>query len=334
MTSCFDLAVGLHTMSKRSPKDLKNDDFATALKEWETDHPEAWKEAAARPAPSSRKPAAEGVLADQLRDQLEKVKSSSDGEAERSASVRKAAANPEHAAGPRTKTTRRLTEAELMREAFEALDVDGYDPTAKFRGTGYSEAMDVEIIEEEPREVLPSRSASEAVKQSYTQNDRAFEELMADADVAPLDTRLDKVRDAISERTAWTREQQPEHAAWKRELSEDDLNAPTLTVAQRKLLKRAKKSGRVPELNLRHYRKHEAMTMLHDFVRAQQVHRTRFVRIITGKGKRSKEKVVIKPAVLEWCEEPQNAAMLIEYAPAPDESGNYGVVVLELRRPQ
>lgn len=333
MTLCFDLAVGRYTMSKRSRKDLENDDFAAALKEWETEHPDAWEEAASRPVPPESKSPAEGALADQLRDQLEQVQASEDSDATAQPTRGADAATFDGAAGPRTKAKRRLTEEELMREAFEALDVDGYDPTSKFRGTGYSEAMDVEIIEEEPLEIQPSRSASEDVKQSYTDADRAFEELMADADVAPLEDGLDKVRDAISERAAWSREQRPEPAAWKQELSEDDLRAPKLSTAQRKLLKRARKSGRIPELNLRHYRKHEAMTMLQDFVRAQQVHHTRYVRIITGKGKRSKEKAVIKPAVIEWCEAPQNAAMVLAYAPATDESGNFGVVVLELRRP-
>lgn len=320
-------------MSKRSPKDLENDDFAAALKEWEGDHPDAWEDAVSRPAPSARRTPADGVLADQLRAKLEQVKSTKAQAPTRSTASSNAPSAPTNESGPRTQATRRLTEAQLMREAFEALDVDEYDPTAKFRGTGYSKAMNVELIDEKPKESMPSRSASEGVRESYTDTDRAFEELMADADVEPLEHGLDKVRDAISERTAWSREQRADYAAWNDELSEDELNAPTLTTAQRKLLKRAKKSGRMPELNLRHYRKHEAMTMLHDFVRAQQIHRTRFVRIITGKGKRSKEKVVIKPAVMAWCEEPQNTAMLIAYAPAPDESGNYGVVVLELRRP-
>lgn len=317
-------------MSKGSSKDDKNTDFAAALQAWETEHPEAWEKAKSTPA--KPKKSAEGPMAAQLKARRDQQQAADDAAAQRAAQAH------DRTAGPRSKAARQVTEKDLMREAFDALDVDNYDPTSKFRGKGYADAMDVEIIDEAPENApdegaLPSRSTSEGVKQSYTGADQAFEELMADGGVTPLEDSLDKVRDGISERPTWTREQRAEQAAWQEAIGEDQLNAPTLTKAQRKLLKRAKKAGRIPELNLRHYRKHEAMDQLVNFVRAQQVQGTRFVRIITGKGKRSKTHVVIKPAVLQWCAAPRNAHMLIDYTPSPDESGNYGVVVMELRRP-
>jgi len=192
--------------------------------------------------------------------------------------------------------------------------------------------MDVELIDETPAPAPTSRSASEGVRQSYTSEDRAFEELMADADVQPLGGDVSKLRDAIQERATCERRSRVQEKMWTDALSEEELHAPTLTNAQRKLLKRAKKTGRLPELNLRHYRKAEALHMLANFVRSQQVHGVRFVRIITGKGKRSQEEAVIKPAVIEWCDSPSNAAMVLDYTPDPDVSGDYGVVVLELRR--
>src|SRR5699024_2167022 len=134
MSLCFDRAIDLHTMSKRAPKDLENDDFAAALKDWESDHPDAWEQAAARAAPPATKPPTEGGLADQLRDKLDKVKAAEASGAGAKTVSQRDAVTDERTAGPRTKAKRRVTEEELMREAFEALDVDSYDPTSKFRG--------------------------------------------------------------------------------------------------------------------------------------------------------------------------------------------------------
>lgn len=312
-------------MSKRSPKSVDDNDFDAALKAWEEETPDAWAKENQRT--QVRKEAAEGPLADAMRQKLR--------DATR-AKKQKTGAPPaqDPLVGPRSKATRRMTEEALMREAFDALDVDSYDPTAKFRGKGYDKAMDVELIEEAPDQapVQPSRSSSQGVRQSYTPDDRAFEELMQDADVQPLGGDTEKLRDAISERPSWTREERLQAAAWKEDIAPETLVAPTLSKAQRKLLKRAKKYGHVPEVNLRLLRKYEALQKLEKFVRSQQVLGTRFVRVITGKGKRSKDGAVIKPAVLQWCEEVANTPMVLAYSPSPDESGNYGVVVLELRR--
>lgn len=315
-------------MTKRPSNSATTSDFAEALKAWEEENPDAVVKASQPPLPS--KTSAEGPLADALRKRR-------DAEALRAAQPKHSRTTDEHSAetqpsGPRSAQTRRMTEAALMREAFEAIDVDGFDPTSKYRGKGYSAAMNVELIEDAPAPEPTSRSSSEGVRQSYTSDDRAFEELMADADVQPLAGDVNKLRDAIQERATWERRSRVQEKLSIDALSQEELHAPTLTNAQRKLLKRAKKAGRLPELNLRHYRKAEALPMLANFVRAQQVHGVRFLRIITGKGKRSQDQAVIKPAVIEWCESPINSTMILDYTPDPDVSGDYGVVVLELRR--
>jgi len=316
-------------MTKRGSKTSKSNDFADALKAWELDHPDAWDRTRANDTSASKTP--EGPLAQAMRKQLKKLQDTAPAKA--SAQPRAGTPSAQTATPPDSATKRRLTEKALMREAFEALEVDTFDPTAKFRGQGYAEAMNVEIIDETPAPPPISRSASEAVRHSYNSEDRAFEEFMMDADVQPLSGPIDKLRDAVGERSAWERRSRAQEAAWREQPTTDELHAPQLTTAQRKLLKRAKKYGHIPELNLRHYRKHEALNTLYQFVRAQQMLGIRYVKIITGKGKRSQEQVVIKPAVLDWCQIPQNAEMLLDYSLAPDESGDYGVVIFELRRP-
>lgn len=317
-------------MSKRKSKSSRSTDFSEALKEWEQENPDAWTRD--EPAPSVQDKTSEGSLSDEMLKRLQTLRSEQKKTAKKVVQ-RPASSKNAPAAGPHTTPKRRMTEAELMREAFDALDEDNFDPTAKFRGEGYRRAMDVEIIDQTSTQPPSSQSPSEAVRQSYNTEDRAFEAFMANAEVKPLAGPIDKLRDVIRERPSWDRLSRAQQEAWKERVAEDALHAPQLSQAQRKLLKRAKKYGAIPELNLRHYRKHEALTMLEQFVRAHHVRATRFVRIITGKGKRSQDHVVIKPAVLEWCEAPDNAALLIDYSPSPDESGNYGVVILELRRP-
>lgn len=324
MTGIDSTSEDLKAMSKGSPKSIDEHDFEAAFKAWEEETSDPWNKDRQR---SELKDApADGPLAEGIRKKLTAAqrKKSKDAPSKAHASAQ--------VQGPRSQHTRRMTEEALMREAFEALDVESFDPTAKFRGKGYDKAMDVEIIDEEPPPVQTPQSSSEGVRQSYTAEDRAFEELMQDADVQPLGGDTEKLRDAIMERPSWTREERQQSAAWKEDVDPETLAAPTLSKDQRKLLKKAKKYGHVPEVNLRLLRKHEALQTLEKFVRSQQVLGTRFVRVITGKGKRSKDHVVIKPAVLQWCEAPHSQSMILNYSPAPDVSGNYGVIVLELRR--
>lgn len=316
-------------MSKRKSKLSRSTDFSEALKAWEQENPDAWTRH--EPAPPVQDKTSKGSLSDEMFKRLQTLRSEQENTAKKV--VPRPASSKTAPVEPHTIPKRRMTEAELMREAFDALDEDNFDPTAKFRGEGYRRAMDVEIIDQTSTQPSSSQSPSEAVRQSYNTEDRAFEAFMANAEVKPLAGPIDKLRDVIRERPSWERLSRAQQEAWKERVAEDVLQAPQLSQAQRKLLKRAKKHGVLPELNLRHYRKHEALTMLDQFVRAHHVRATRFVRIITGKGKRSQDHVVIKPAVLEWCEAPDNAALLIGYSPSPDESGNYGVVILELRRP-
>ena len=85
-----------------------------------------------------------------------------------------------------------------------------------------------------------------------------------------------------------------------------------------------------PELNLRGMRRVEAVRELALFVDLNAKDGRRFLRIITGRGKRSEHgEPVIKPAVIEWLDGP-GTAYVRGYAPEVNRAGDYGSLVVEL----
>lgn len=335
-------------MATRKPKDLSSSsgDFAAMLSDWESSNPQAWD--AQREAKKASPKDADGTLAGQLRErfgvqgpnrQTRRQANAPAGSTARGSTVpsphagsSNAGQKPEAASSTAPVAGKRqVTADELMREAFEAVGVDAHDATAKYTGQGYAKALDVEVIDEAAAGVVDEAKERFDALDGHTGEDIEFLQLMATAEVTPLDRSLDKLRTALDSRTKWQREPailSPSSA----ERSQDELDAPELNGAQRDLLRRARKQTLVPTLNLRHHRKQEAMNMLAAFVLKEQQNRTRFVRIITGKGKQSEGPVVLKPMVIEWCELEPGVSMVLGFAPETDQSGNYGMMILELRR--
>ncbi|MDG1462098.1 MAG: Smr/MutS family protein [Gammaproteobacteria bacterium] len=71
----------------------------------------------------------------------------------------------------------------------------------------------------------------------------------------------------------------------------------------------------------------EAMNELRDFIRHASNNRLRCVRIVTGKGLRSKQGPKIRPKVMKWL---QHCDVVLGYAPAPQHDGGSGALYVLL----
>lgn len=307
------------TKKSKVPTLSGGNDFARALSQWEDEHPRAWDDAAERA--SGKKTPVDSALADELRTKLG-VKDAPLRKPERTVPVRQVAPAPVKSEPAR----RQLTAEELMREAFEAAGHERHDPTAKFAGRGYKKALDVDVIDEQHAGVVDEAKDRLAAYDGHTDDDVVFLDLMATADVEPLDRSLDRLRTALDSRTKWQAE---DHAVAATDADKDDV---VLTGEQRDVLRRARKQTLVPTLNIRLQRYSEAMKELAAFVLQHRQQKTRFVRIITGKGKQSDGAAVLKPAVIDWAVTPPGNMHVRAYAPETDRSGDFGMVIFELRR--
>lgn len=329
-------------MATRKPKKeiSGSNDFAAALRDWEQENPAAV--AAAKEQKQGKPKDLEGPLAAQLRARFgvegpnreERRKGKRSSATSARGEIKQASAESKTIPSKTERSQdgrRQVTAKELMQEAFEAVGEAGHDPTAKYTGQGYAKALEVDVLDERAAGVVDEAKERFDALDGHTGEDVDFLQLMSSADVVPLDRTLDKLRTALDSRSKWEREpaaQLPRDAR-----SKEELDAPTLNGTQRDLLRRARRQTIVPTLNLRHELKYEALKSLHAFVLKEQHSGTRFVRVVTGKGKQSKEGMpVIKPMVIEWCELEPGSSLVLGFAPETDQSGNYGVIMLELRR--
>ncbi len=218
-----------------------------------------------------------------------------------------------------TAEPRRLTEEELMAEAFAAAG-DGETIAAKFSGRGYDPG-DVSVATHETESVEESADAGPDLHP----DDLVFIEAMAaEVERIPEDDRS-RLADKDWVGASW-------HTAGQLErLSDEDLHEPGLSGAQRSLLKRSRRAGTMPVLNIRRERARQALGALEAFIRGSRARNVRFVRVIHGKGRRSEGDPVLKPAVVQWCET-EGAEHVLDWAPETDRSGEYGSVVIELAR--
>ncbi len=211
---------------------------------------------------------------------------------------------------------RRLTEDELMTEAFDAL-ASAFSGVEKYTGRGYV-AADVELVSEIP-EVAPTDE-----EDGSTADDLLFLEAMA----AGVE-RTDAARDALSQKE-WS------GAAWRTEsqlagLSADELKFLDMTPDHQELLRRSRVAGKMRVLNIRRFRLRDARGELDAFVRECVRERQQFARVVHGKGRQSKDVAVLKPAVVQWCEG-EGSAWVLAWAPEVDRSGQFGSLVIEIRR--
>lgn len=102
--------------------------------------------------------------------------------------------------------------------------------------------------------------------------------------------------------------------------------------AAAELVARARR-GRLPTLRLRGLRREPALVALAAFVARERAARSRYVRVVTGKGLGSPGDPVLKEAVAEWCASAAGEAEVSAWAPELDVRGEYGSVILQLRPP-
>ncbi len=103
---------------------------------------------------------------------------------------------------------------------------------------------------------------------------------------------------------------------------------PHITSDQRVLLQRARGTY-LPTIRLRRLTKHSAHAQLRLFMLAVIGRGNPYARVIFGKGISSAGYPVLKPMVIDWCDQ---AAHIIAIAPEiDDDDGNFGSLIVELR---
>lgn len=326
-------------MSKRSKKSKDGDnEFAAALRKWEQENPDA-----AIPADKTGGSATSATVNSDLADALAKqgFVGQSKRKAKRAGSTQITNTQPKHTTltkkqnetTPENRTSphptqgrREMTSSELMREAFEAIGTSGYDSASKYLGEGYGAAKDVDLVDE--RSIVVELPASaDGTGDEPSNDDLLFLEEMQRAEVDRFNQSVERLRTRMADTTLqWHSDEELTVR------SNEELMEPQLTGLQRDCLKRARRAGATPTINVRMLRKAEAIGEVESFVQRARAEGTRFVRIITGKGKQSEDGVpVLKPAVIEWVEKGRGEILCRTWAPETDRSGNYGAIILELK---
>jgi len=229
------------------------------------------------------------------------------------------AAETPHEESPPAATRRRLNEAELMAEAFGAIDPNKAR-AGKYLGEGY-DTSEIELIE---RREVELQAAAPSPGDETSAEDLLFFEAMTEGVVALRDPRAD------------LRSKEWSGASWRNEaqlvsLSAADLEAMKMTPAHRELLRRSRRQGVMRVLSVRRYRKAEALGELEAFVCDCAASGERFARIVHGKGIHSEGEPVLKAAVIDWCAGP-GIRWVRAWAPEIDASGRFGSLVVELVR--
>lgn len=273
------------------------------------------KGGASKPAKASGKGPEFGTLASQLGDAARKL-------AEQRKVEERAAREAERARRDAPPPTRKVTEAELMAEAFRAAG-ETSAAAAKFLGEGY-DAGNVELVRPEATEEEGATGRGDGTSApELTHDDLVFLEAMS-AEVERLDTGRAALRAREWSGLAWRTD--VELAS----LTAEQLVHLDLTPAHRDLLRRARKAE-TEALNVRHYNREDALRQVEAFVIGCSARGLRFVRVIHGKGRQSVDGPVLKPAVIAWCEGP-GTRWVRAWAPEVDRTGQYGSLVLELHR--
>jgi DNA-nicking Smr family endonuclease len=218
---------------------------------------------------------------------------------------------------------KRMTVQEAMRAALHAVNAGNvYD--GKYLGRGL-DLGDIEIYDPllDDKNLLADAVELPDHAEAPSPERALFENLMGPAQ----DTRFNRQLNALRDRD-WV------GFRWRTahdfdSLSDEELGEPGLTEAQRKLLKRSRKHS-IRELTIRLQTLAQALIAVEMFVRHCCTDGLPFVRVITGKGLRSSEGPVLKPAVIEWCSG-TGRQWVRGWAPETDHSGAFGSIVLELK---
>lgn len=330
-------------MSKRSKNKSSDDnEFAAALRKWEQDHPESAfpsdKTKSSSPSAAVNSDLAEAlaregfVAKSKRKTKREAKKHNTDPSTNNTKQHTQQNANKRDNATSRTSGAqhpspgrREMTSSELMREAFDAIGTSGYDSASKYLGEGYGAAKDVDLVDERAL-VVDLPASADGSGGEPTNEDLLFLEEMQRAEVDRFNQSVERLRTRMADTSLqWHSEEELTVR------SNEELMEPQLTGAQRDCLKRARRAGATPTINVRMLRRAEAIGEVESFVQRARAEGTRFVRIITGKGKQSQDGVpVLKPAVIEWVEKGRGDILCRAWAPETDRSGNYGAIILEL----
>lgn len=213
---------------------------------------------------------------------------------------------------------RRLDEGQLMKLIFAHLDDD--NPRV-------CEGIDFErltIIERAPAEPAPTPEPPRERGEDH-------------ADAAPDDdAKIDADRPALAA-SEWV------GASWSDDLGPrvegpELAERPELDEAGRRLLRRARRIRDLSELDLHGFDRRRALRHLELFVGLCRGRGDRYCRVITGKGVSSVDAPVLKQVVVRWCEasppRPSGRAWVSAWTPEPDQYGEWGALILQLRRPR
>jgi DNA-nicking Smr family endonuclease len=220
----------------------------------------------------------------------------------------------------------RLTIEEAMRKAFQAVEAGNvYD--GKYLGVGLS-LGDVIIYDplHDPNLMLADAVDASLLPDAPASPDEAlFRDL-----VGTVDRRVHEKHIKHLQNRDWV------GFRWRSvndldKLTNEQLGEPDLSDPQRKLLRRSRKFP-IREMTVRLQTLEQAMIAVDLFVRRSQADSVEFVRIITGKGIRSADGPVLKPAVIAWCQD-IGRTWVRAWAPETDRSGDFGSIVLELKPP-
>lgn len=314
-------------MTRRSQKGPTQSDFGAMLDQWNQEHPGAAEQHQDRQDATARTHAntRDGSMADQLRHLLP----TTDGAKSKRATQRSPVPTPSVEKPCVSHDVPERSPEDIMQQAFEAMAVEELDHTEKFHPTRTGRADALIGTSDGP----PSDAYAD-VRSARHDSQRAlnFEDAMAMDDVQKWEDTVDRVRLAMRDKKRWSHEASSVMPAGVEPPSADALISPSLNFEQKKLIKRVQKLPYVPEVNLRLLTKKDALRQLEDFVEEHRQQGQQYVRVVTGKGIHSAGDPVIKPAVLEWCEQQRALARLKAFTPAPDFTGNYGVLILELKR--
>lgn len=266
------------------------------------------KKKGAEPPKSPPKDEGFGTLAEQVKAARRDLR------AERRSAEARAPSKPATPAPPPEPPKRRMTEQELMAAAFDAVGKE-FSGAEKYLGEGY-DARDVELVSPEP--AAPALAAPD---DGVTAEDLVFLEAMT-ASVRRMEDARSQLVDKDWVGVRWRTE------AEIASLDAAELERLELTPAQRDLLRRSRKTP-MQVVNVRYFRRGEALGEVEAFVRDCAGRGERFVRVVHGKGRQSEGDPVLKPAVITWCEGPGHR-WVRAWAPEIDQSGRFGSLVLEL----
>lgn len=228
---------------------------------------------------------------------------------------------------PAAKGPRVLSYEEAMAEAVAQID-KGQVFDGKYLGISGFDTQGIIIYdpseaEQKGAEIIPFEELGPVM----SAEEILFSEAMAGSvKRLTVDHRLRSLRQHDWVGAQWHDEYQLDH------MSNNALFEPSLTGDQRVLLKRSRRV-RVRELSVRLQTLSDAMSAVQWFIRTCAREGDTFARIITGKGKLSSEGPVLKPAVVKWCDG-DGKPWIKGWAPETDVAGQFGSIVVELRKPR